>query len=206
MKRLHFSAIGFLLIVALCFGLLSCTDVSFKVDFIVDGEIYDTADTSGNESVILPKDPEKEGYTFVGWFFDEGIFEKPFFANSFIDAPLSSDISVYAKWEHTAHTPGEWILVKSATRDEEGLEQRICTLCGATVESRAIEKKPVHVHAFENRCDRYCEICGMERVTYHVYDNDCDPTCNECGRAREAEHQFDADDVCNVCGYVKTSE
>ena len=47
----------------------------------------------------MPENPTKEGYTFDGWYWDEGSWEKPFTANSLLDAPIQQSISVYAKWQ-----------------------------------------------------------------------------------------------------------
>ena len=41
-------------------------------------------------------------------------------------------------------------------------------------------------HAYDNACDKFCNICQAERpVEPHVYDNACDADCNECGASRE---------------------
>ena len=75
------------------------TTVVFKIGFDVDGEIIKTIDTNGTEVVKMPEDPVKEGYTFDGWYWDKDSWEKPFTANSLLDAPLSSNMTVYAKWK-----------------------------------------------------------------------------------------------------------
>ena len=75
MKKL---IIPFLLIV-LCFVLSGCNQtVKFDVNFIVDGEIYRTVGTSGNETIMIPENPTKDGYTFDGWYWDDGEWQKPF--------------------------------------------------------------------------------------------------------------------------------
>lgn len=68
----------------------------FKVNFVVDGQIVKTVETTGKDTVKLPADPEKEGYTFVGWFWDS----EQFTADTFVKRPFtsSSDINVYAKF------------------------------------------------------------------------------------------------------------
>ena len=80
------------------FGLTACKDVDFKVNFVVEGEVYATIKTSGNEVIKMPENPTKAGYNFDGWYWDEDDWKKPFTANSLLDAPLSSDMSVYAKF------------------------------------------------------------------------------------------------------------
>ncbi len=78
----------------------ACTTkaLDLKLYFRVDGEIYATISTSGHEQITVPKDPVKEGYVFDGWYFDENQWEKPFTVNSLLDAPITENMSVYAKF------------------------------------------------------------------------------------------------------------
>ena len=101
-KTLKSTIIILTIILLLCF--VACgSKAEFKVNFVVDGEIYSTINTSGNEVISIPQNPTKDGYTFDGWFWDEGTWQRPFTANSLLNEPLSSDMSVYAKWgENTA--------------------------------------------------------------------------------------------------------
>ena len=50
--------------------------------FKVDGEKISTITASGTDPIKVPDDPEKKGYEFDGWYWDEGKWEKPFTANS----------------------------------------------------------------------------------------------------------------------------
>lgn len=90
-----------MIICSFMFGLSACAnDLSFKLNFIVDDAIYATIDTSGDETIVLPGNPTKENSTFDGWYWDKDTWQKPFTANSLLDAPLSSDMSVYGKWKN----------------------------------------------------------------------------------------------------------
>lgn len=92
-----------LLILIFAFSLLcfvGCGGVEFKINFIVDDKVYATLNTNGAETIKMPDNPTKEDYTFDGWFWDKDTWQKPFTANSLLDAPLSSDMSVYAKWTY----------------------------------------------------------------------------------------------------------
>ena len=96
-KNVIILVLAVLLLISL---LTACgSNVSFKIDFIVDGDVYHTVDSKGNEEIQLPADPEKEGYIFDGWYWDKDTWEKPFTANSLLNAPLSENMSVYAKWK-----------------------------------------------------------------------------------------------------------
>ena len=94
MKRI---ALVLVLILAVFFSACA-SQVQFKLNFVVDEDIYATIDTTGQEMIKLPENPAKEGYVFDGWYWDNGTWQKPFTANSLLDAPLSSDMSVYAKF------------------------------------------------------------------------------------------------------------
>lgn len=93
------------LCLAICFAVClftACNGVEFKINFVVDGEIYATVNTNGAETIKMPKNPVKDDYTFDGWFWDKDTWAKPFTANSLLDTPLSSDMSVYCKWKEDA--------------------------------------------------------------------------------------------------------
>ena len=63
-----------------------------------DGNSTSVIKTDGLSALKIPNNPEKEGYSFDGWFLDKDVWEQPFTANSFLDAPIQSDMRVYAKW------------------------------------------------------------------------------------------------------------
>ena len=120
MRRLLFIAVILFAVLAL---FVACGGaVQFKLNFIVDGEVYATIDTAGKEAVKLPENPTKEGDTFDGWYWDKDTWQKPFTANSLLDAPLSSDMNVYAKW-------------KSMGADEQGTAEPSTTVPEPTTET-----------------------------------------------------------------------
>ncbi len=80
--------------------------VSFKVNFIVEGEVYDTLHIEGMTIELPDNPPAKEGYRFVGWYWDDGVWEKPFNAQSLANASLADEMYVYAKFEPIPTTPG----------------------------------------------------------------------------------------------------
>ena len=93
---------GFVLLLVLAISaslFVGCGKVDFKLNFVVDGEVYDTISTNGKEAIKLPANPEKEGYVFDSWYWDNEVWKRPFTANSLLDTLLSSDMSVYAKFE-----------------------------------------------------------------------------------------------------------
>ena len=89
------------------FVLSACDKVEFKVNFVVDGAVYATLNTNGEEIINMPENPTKDDYDFDGWYWDKDTWQTPFTANSLLDAPLSSDMNVYCKWKPKAvHVSG----------------------------------------------------------------------------------------------------
>ena len=74
--------------------LAACGGVEFKIEFMVDGEIYDTVTTSGEETIKIPENPTKEGYTFAGWYIDSALTQ------SFdLNTKINNSFTLYAKWD-----------------------------------------------------------------------------------------------------------
>lgn len=98
-------AIAVILVAAmlLTFAFAAC-QVQFQLKFVVDGEVYHTIDTNGEEAVTLPADPTKDGYIFDGWYWDEDIWAQPFTAESLLTVKLTGNMSVYAKWVSSDNT------------------------------------------------------------------------------------------------------
>ena len=102
-----FVTIVCLLVSLFCITACEKSKVEFKVNFVVDGEIYATLNTSGEEIIKMPENPTKDDYDFDGWYWDKDTWQTPFTANSLLDAPLSSDLNVYCKWKpKTVHVSG----------------------------------------------------------------------------------------------------
>jgi len=173
MKR--FTTLSFVLCVfILLLSLASCNKVVFKINFVVDGEIYDSITTQANKTISMPQNPTKEEYIFDGWFWDEGTWEKAFTANSLLDAPLSSDMNVYAKWTHI-HTASEWIIDKPATCIEEGKKHTVCIGCDEIIETVTINISGTHTignTSKENIVNATCNDKGSyEEVVFCAFCN-----------------------------------
>lgn len=98
-KRIVNLILTFMMTIASIFGCFACGKVEFKVNFVVDGAVYAVINTNGREVIKMPKNPIKEEYAFDGWYWDENTWQTPFTVNSLLDAPLSSNMSVYCKWK-----------------------------------------------------------------------------------------------------------
>lgn len=53
--------------------------------------------TDGKSMLNLPQ-PEREGYQFDGWYFDDGEWQRPLTEETLLESPITSDATVYAKW------------------------------------------------------------------------------------------------------------
>lgn len=69
--------------------------VSSTVTFVSNGTTYQTQTVNSGQYAVAPTDPTLYGYVFKGWFTDDGTFQNEFnFAT-----PITSNITLYAKWE-----------------------------------------------------------------------------------------------------------
>ena len=80
----------------------------YTISFYVDNEIFSTIDTSGNEILTLPNAPQKENYSFKGWYFDNESFENELTADFYQNTALESDVNVYAYYELVNEEPKEF--------------------------------------------------------------------------------------------------
>ena len=95
------------LLVLAVFALTSCNlfftpeKPTYKVTFDVDGgSAVETQVITHKETVTRPDAPTKEGHTFDGWYADE----KCTTAWDFEKNPITSQTTIYAKWNLNSHT------------------------------------------------------------------------------------------------------
>ena len=80
-----------------CSGRLKAT-----LTYIVDGEEFykDTVVGANDYFGSIGTVPEKGGFVFNGWYFDDGVWEKPLSYTDLNAALTSTEYRVYAKWEN----------------------------------------------------------------------------------------------------------
>ena len=68
--------------------------IHLENNYNVEGE-YDSLTVKSGKKIPEPEAPEREGYTFLGWYKDAGLTEKWDFAKD----KVSSEMSLYAGWD-----------------------------------------------------------------------------------------------------------
>lgn len=76
--------------------MLEKTTITFETN---GGTSIESLTVQKDSSIVLPDDPIKEGYTFLGWYLDS-LFEDAFEQN----IELSKSITLYAKWSPNLYT------------------------------------------------------------------------------------------------------
>lgn len=70
----------------------------YDINFIADGKQISTVSSAGNEVIDFPFAPEKTDYRFDGWFLDDGVWQKPFAPDAYLNKALNKNINAYAKY------------------------------------------------------------------------------------------------------------
>lgn len=108
MKKHLIRIIAMIMLTALCVGLCACNSgINITVNFYVDGEQYSQQTTKKGVAPQMPSNPSKEGYTFDAWYYDNGVWEKPMTAQSFLDLPLTEDMTVKVYAHFVSNNPQE---------------------------------------------------------------------------------------------------
>ena len=77
-----------------CYSPVKRYNVHFMVDGVEHARVY-----SDGRSMEMPTDPEKEGYTFVGWYYDNATFEDKFDIADISSRFKKVDVYLYAKFD-----------------------------------------------------------------------------------------------------------
>lgn len=174
--------IRYLMLIVLIFPCLvilsACNNIEgYKINFMIDDEIYGTKEISQYDTIIVPDNPQKEGYNFDGWYWDNNEWNYPYTTNSLLNTPLEKEMNVYAKFVKICnHINSQWSVITPATCLKDGLEKIYCVECGVDIETRTIEAEG---HKFDN------------------WFTSRKPTIYENGISRRN---------CLICGYYETVE
>ena len=97
-----------IILIILVMTLVACSNTTdatpgntsaYKVTFMVDDAVYKTVKVEEGKSVRMPADPTKEGFSFVGWYSDEGTWESEMTVDLINESVAKGNITVYAKFE-----------------------------------------------------------------------------------------------------------
>ena len=92
---------------------------NYTVTFRDGDRVVTTMTLPYGATIILPENPTKAGYDFVGWSdYTEGM-------------TVTGNITITSKWQHhgEGHVYGEMVHV-DATCEEQGFDKYTCTICG----------------------------------------------------------------------------
>ena len=201
-----------------CDGNMEQDNTGFKLSFVVDGQVISTISTDGASiEGSIPDVPQKDGYAFDWWYWDENVWEKPLSVDTVKEMETTDAMSLYAKFTPTEYTvtynntkgaenrnPATYTVESGIIRltplakedyifdgwtDETGAA--ISAIATADVKNRTLTAKwtPCVDHVVEN-C--HCTLCGK---TVHTLDDRC--ICTVCG---EACHSVDGHCQCTNCG------
>ena len=72
----------------------------YTISFYAGETLVGTTETAGNEEIALPEAPQKEGFTFGGWYFDKDTWRDKLTKDTFAARALTENIVVYAYYIH----------------------------------------------------------------------------------------------------------
>ncbi len=73
------------------------------------GPDVETQTVIEGSNAVKPADPEKEGFTFVGWFLEDAAYA--------FDVPVNADVTLQARWEENAPASLEPVLITVTVSD-----------------------------------------------------------------------------------------
>ena len=92
MKVLKKALVALLGAVLGCCFFVGCLSTKLSVTYVVDGETYRVQEYEMDTQIALPKDPTKEGYTFIGWYTDEAL------TVPYAEGTVTAGLTLYAKF------------------------------------------------------------------------------------------------------------
>ena len=99
-KKIYYLGKGSLLAIVLMISLLfltACGKEKHTVTFNVDNKLYkETIKVDDGKNVKFPENPQKEGYTFAGWYLNDEKFDT--------STPVEGDINLEARFTINTYT------------------------------------------------------------------------------------------------------
>ena len=118
--------VSFILVLACVFAVTACKDTEYTVSFdTVGGSAVESVTVKAGETVVMPENPTKEGFTFAGWIFGEAAWDPA--------TAITADVKLVALWTENT-TPvynvtyiygGDWIVPGITAQGGTTLEKPI---------------------------------------------------------------------------------
>ena len=171
-------------------------ELVFQIGMTLDASnIYQNGTAIYSYLVVTPEDNYEHIHTFSNeWTSDE--------TNHWHASTCSHDV----KSNESSHTFGNWNVVREATEELEGLQERTCSVCGYK-ETQTIEKLE-HTHTFSNEwSSNETNHWHASTCSHDVKSNESSHTFGNWNVVREATEELEGlkERVCSVCGYKETS-
>ena len=124
MKKFNKISVILIMAVFIVLHFSACYVIEVTINFDSNGG-SDVASitTNGASKIKIPDNPTKEGYEFKGWYWDNETFNNEFTSNTLLDAPIKSDMTVYAKWlpESSSATDPTTYTITFETKDRKSV-------------------------------------------------------------------------------------
>ena len=134
-KSLWFTVTTILCLVVMTLFVASSCDESevlpnyYTLSFAGEGVGIESQSIAHGDHIAAPENPEREGYSFIGWFTDNGTFSNEW---DFETNIVTQDITLYAKWKENTLQGTKWKLigiVDVQTGNLTELEPKDCAEC-----------------------------------------------------------------------------
>jgi uncharacterized repeat protein (TIGR02543 family) len=170
-------------VVLLALFLTACNSITHNIIFESNGgSTVETLVVSTTSDFSMPTNPMREGYYFGGWYYDNTTFNDPFSINSFLSAPLSQDLVLYAKWNSEPNIPIGSLTVNFIS--DNLLVQAIHLNKGASISPLTITKQGYALEGWYLSSDQGRTLSGRfdflnnkinSNLTFYAYWIDIEP-------------------------------
>ena len=132
------------------------TPTEYTISFYVDDKIFDTIETAGNETLVLPIAPQKDNYSFLGWYFDNNSWTNKLYEDTYQNISLTENVNVYAYYKSIINPPMKFLVTFNSNQGTPV----------ASMMTALIESEPITVRKGYRFMGWYKESNFMNKVTF----------------------------------------